>query len=225
MFAWDYWIIFYVITLLLSHDAAAAAKSLQSCPTLCDPIDGSPPRLPHPWDSPGKNTGVVAISFSNAWKGKVKVKSLSRVWLFATPWSAAYQAPPSMEFSRQEYWSGVPLPSPLYIFKLLPCFAFYILNVMSSPCLPSMTSQVFVVFVCLLLLFFLFFVDNQIIIHFNQFIIRSFFPSVVRDQGWKIMGLLSLLQGQFFNSVILQATFTNLNTVKMWNQSINKINR
>ena len=55
----------------------------------------------------------VAISFSNAWKGKVKVKLLSHVWLFATPWSAAYQAPPSMGFSRQEYWSGVPLPSPI----------------------------------------------------------------------------------------------------------------
>ena len=59
--------------------AAAAAKSLQLCPTLCDPIDGSPPGSP--WDSPGKNTGVVAISFSSAWKWKVKVKSLSRVWL------------------------------------------------------------------------------------------------------------------------------------------------
>ena len=54
----------------------------------------------------------VAISFSNAWKWKVKMKSLSHIWLLATPWTAAYQAPPSMEFSRQEYWSGVPLPSP-----------------------------------------------------------------------------------------------------------------
>ena len=73
-----------------------------------------PTRLPHPWDSPGKNTGVewVAISFSNAWKWKVKVKLLSCVWLLATPWTAAYQAPPSMGFSRQEYWSGMPLPSP-----------------------------------------------------------------------------------------------------------------
>ena len=70
-----------------------------------------PTRLPCPWDSPGKNTGVVAISFSNAWKWKVKVKSLSHVWLLATPWSAAYWAPPSMGFSRQEYWSGVSLPS------------------------------------------------------------------------------------------------------------------
>ena len=71
-----------------------------------------PTRLRHPWDSPDKNTGVVAISFSNAWKWKVKVKSPSRVQLSATPWIVAYQAPPSMGFSRQEYWSGVPLPSP-----------------------------------------------------------------------------------------------------------------
>ena len=95
------------------YPIAAAAKSLQSCPTLCDPIDGSPPgRLPRPWDSPGKNTGVVAISFSNAWKWKVKVKSLSRVQLSETPWTAAHQAPLSMGVSRKEYWSGVPLPSP-----------------------------------------------------------------------------------------------------------------
>ena len=71
-----------------------------------------PTRLPRPWDSPGKNTGVGCISFSNAWKWKVKVKSLSHVQLFSTPWTAAYQAPPPMGFSRQEYWSGVPLPSP-----------------------------------------------------------------------------------------------------------------
>jgi len=119
-----------------------------------------PTRLPGPWDSPGKNTGVgchfllqcmkvksesevaqscpilsdpmdcslpdssvhgilqprtlvwVAISFSSAWKWKVKVKSLSRLWLLETPWTAAHQAPPSVGFSRQEYWSGVLLPSP-----------------------------------------------------------------------------------------------------------------
>jgi len=70
-----------------------------------------PTRLPRPWDSPGKTLEWVTISFSNAWKGKVKVKSLSRVQLLATPFTAAYQAPPSMGFSRQEYWSGVPLPS------------------------------------------------------------------------------------------------------------------
>ena len=86
--------------------AAAAAKSLQSCPTLCDPRDGSPP---------GSSVhGIlqwVAISFSNAGKWNVKVKPLSRVQLCATPWTAAHQAPPSMGFARQEYWSGAPLPS------------------------------------------------------------------------------------------------------------------
>ena len=140
----------------------AAAKSLQSCLTLCDPIDGSPPGSPVPgilqvrtlewvaislsnawkWkvkseievaqlcptfndpidgSPPGSPiSGILqawtlewaSISLSSAWKWKVKVKSLSRVWLLATPWTAAYQAPPSMGFSRQEYWSGLPLPSP-----------------------------------------------------------------------------------------------------------------
>ena len=92
---------------LLLGNATAAAKSLQSCLTLCDPRDGSPPGVPGilqartlEWD---------AISFSDAWKWKVKVKSLSCVRLLATPWTAAYQAPPCMGFSRQEYWSGVPL--------------------------------------------------------------------------------------------------------------------
>ena len=92
--------------------AAAAAKSLQSCPTLCDPIDGSPAGCPVPGILQARILEWVAISFFNAWKWKVKVKSLSRVRLFSTPWTAAYQAPPSMGFSRQEYWSGVPLPSP-----------------------------------------------------------------------------------------------------------------
>ena len=97
--------------------AAAAAKSLQSCLTLCDPIDGSPPGSPVPGILQARTLEWVAISFSNAWKWKVKVKSLSHVWFLATPWTAAYQAPPSMGFSRQEYWSGVPLPSPnqLYV--------------------------------------------------------------------------------------------------------------
>ena len=71
-----------------------------------------PTRLPSPWDSPGKNTGVGCHFLLNAWKWKVKVKSLSRVRLFETPWTAAYQVPLSMGFSRQEYWSGVPFPSP-----------------------------------------------------------------------------------------------------------------
>ena len=94
--------------------AAAAAESLQSCPTLCYPIDGSPPGSPVPETLQARTLEWVAISFSNAWKWEVKVKSLSRVRLLATPWTAAHQASPSMGFSRQEYWSGVPLPSPKY---------------------------------------------------------------------------------------------------------------
>ena len=94
-----------------STGVSAAAKSLQSCPTLCDPIEGSPTRLHHPWDFPGENTGVGCHFLLQCMKVK-SVKSLSCVWLVATPWTAAYQALPSMGFSRQEYWSGVPLPSP-----------------------------------------------------------------------------------------------------------------
>ena len=90
--------------IILSH--TAAAKSLQSCPTLCDPIDGSPPGFPVPGILQARTLEWVAISFSNAWKWKVKVKSLSHVWLFATPWIAAHQAPPSMGFSRQENGVG-----------------------------------------------------------------------------------------------------------------------
>ena len=86
--------------------AAAAGKSLQSCPTLCDPTDGSPPGSPVPGILKARTLEWVAISSSNAWKWKVKVKSLSRVLVLATPWTAAHQAPPSMGFSRQEYWSG-----------------------------------------------------------------------------------------------------------------------
>ena len=92
--------------------AAAAAKLRQSCPTLDDPIDDSPPGSPIPGILQARTLEWVAISFSNAWKWKVKGKSFSRVWPLATPWTAAYQAPPSMGFSRQEYWSGVPFPSP-----------------------------------------------------------------------------------------------------------------
>ena len=92
---------------------AATAKSLQLCPTLCDPIDGSPPGSLVPGILQAKTLEWVAISFSNAWKWKVK--SLSPVRLLATPWTAAYQAPLSVGFSRQEYWIGVPLPSPEYL--------------------------------------------------------------------------------------------------------------
>ena len=87
-------------------------KLIQSCLTLCEPIDGSPPGSPVPGIFQARTLEWVAISFSNAWKWKVKVKSLSRVRLLATPWTAAHQAPLSMGFSRQEYWSGLPLPSP-----------------------------------------------------------------------------------------------------------------
>ena len=96
----------------LEH-AAAAAKSLQSCPTLCDPMDGSPPGSPILGILQARTLEWVASSFSNAWKWEVKMKSLSRVWLFEASWTAAYQAPPSMEFSRQEYCSGLLLPSPI----------------------------------------------------------------------------------------------------------------
>ena len=99
-----------LLTLLVTA-TAAAAKSRQSCPTLCDPIDGSPPGSAVPGILQARTLEWVAISFSNAWKRKVKVKSLSRVRLQATPWTAAYQAPLSTGFSRQESWSGMPLPS------------------------------------------------------------------------------------------------------------------
>ena len=92
--------------------AAAAAKSLQSCLILCDPRDGSPPGSPIPGILQARTLEWVAISFSSAWKWKVKVKSLTPVLLLVTPWTAAYQAPLPMGFSRQEYWNGVPLPSP-----------------------------------------------------------------------------------------------------------------
>ena len=93
----------------------ATAKLLQSCPTLCDPIDGSPPVSPVPGILQARTLEWVAISFSNASKWKVKVKSLSRARPSATPWTAAFRTPPSMGFSRQEYWSGVPLPSLTWI--------------------------------------------------------------------------------------------------------------
>ena len=99
-------------TIIYSIDA----KSLQSCSTLCSPIDGSPSGSPVPGILQARPLEWVAISFSNAWKWKVKVKPLSPVWLLATPWTAAYRAPPSMGFSRQEYCSGVPLLSYIYIY-------------------------------------------------------------------------------------------------------------
>ena len=101
-----------ITTQILNPAAAAAAKSLQSCPTLCDPTDSSPPGSSVPGILQSRTLEWVAISFSNACKWKVKVKLLGCVRPSATPWTAAFQAPLSMGFSRQEYWSGVPLPSP-----------------------------------------------------------------------------------------------------------------
>ena len=92
----------------------AAAKSLQSCSTLCDPIDSSPPGSSVPGILQARTLEWVAISFSNAGKWKLKMKSLSRVWLLAITWTAAYQAPLPMGFSRQQYWSVLPFPSPTW---------------------------------------------------------------------------------------------------------------
>ena len=103
---------------LMVH-AAAADKSLQSCLTLCDPVDGSPPGSLIPGILHTGTLEWIVISFSNAWKWKVKVKSLSHVRLFEIPWTAAYQSPPSMGFSRQEYWSGLPLPSLLMVHNFI----------------------------------------------------------------------------------------------------------
>ena len=85
------------------YPAAATARSLQSCPTQCDPIDRSPPGSLVLGILQARTLEWVAISFSNAWKWKVKVKPLSRIWLLGTPWTAAHQAPLSMGLSRQEY--------------------------------------------------------------------------------------------------------------------------
>ena len=83
---------------ILFTAAAAAAKSLQSCPTLCDPTDGSPPGSPTPGILQARTLEWIPISLSKAWKWKTKVKSLSRIRLLATPWTAAYKAPPPWDF-------------------------------------------------------------------------------------------------------------------------------
>ena len=107
-----HWVLKHKLFELALYAATAAAKLLQSCPTLCDPIDGSPPGPAVPGILQARTLEWVAISSSKAWKWKVKAKSLS---CLATPWTAAYQAPPSMGFSKQEYCSGVPLLSPSII--------------------------------------------------------------------------------------------------------------
>ena len=125
--------------------SAAAAKLLQSCPTLCDPIDGSPPGSPVPGILQARTLEWVAISFSSAWKWKVKVKLLSCVWLLATPWAAAHQAPPSMGFSRQKCWSGVPLPSPSVL------VSFFYMELSSFPSTTYWGGYMFsIVYSCLL---------------------------------------------------------------------------
>ena len=106
-------------------EPAAAVKSLQSCPTLWNPIDGSPPCSPVPGILQARTLEWVAISFSNAWKWKVKMESLSCVRLFKTPWTAASQAPLSMRFSRQEYWSGVSVNLLGYKFSLQASHSLY----------------------------------------------------------------------------------------------------
>ena len=103
---WLYGFLYSKFGFGVQNEAAAAVKLLQSCPTLCNPIDSSPPGSALPGILQARTLEWDAISFFNAWKWKVKVKSLSCVQLFATPWTAAHQAPPSMGFSRQEYRSG-----------------------------------------------------------------------------------------------------------------------
>ena len=108
------------------YTTTAAAKSLQACPTLCDPIDGSPPGSPVPGILQARTLEWAAISFSNAGKWKVKVKSLSRARLIVTPWTAAHQAPLPMGFYRQKYWSGLPLLSPIQWLRMLKLFTFWL---------------------------------------------------------------------------------------------------
>ena len=103
----SFWDVFSVLQ--NAHRETCYAKSLQSCPTLCNPIDGSPPGSHIPGILQARTLEWVAISFSNAWKWKVKVKLLSRVRLLATPWTAAYQAPLSMGFfqARVLQWGAI----------------------------------------------------------------------------------------------------------------------
>ena len=140
--------IIYIHTYIYTHTyicmyvyAAAAAKLRQSCPTLCNPIDCSPPGFAIPGILQARTLEWIAISFSNAWRWKVKVKSLSPVWLFATPWTAAHQAPPSTGFSRQE----VPLPSPcMYmLLLLLPLSLFSHVWLCATPNTPKSTTVQF----------------------------------------------------------------------------------
>ena len=124
--------------------AAAAAKSLQSCLTLCDPMDGSPLGSSVPGILQARTLESVAIAFSNAWKWKVKMKSLSHAQLLAIPWTAAYQLPPSMGFSRQEYWSGLPLPSMFLQIILFHFFGWVIFHCIYVPHLLCLFTYLFI---------------------------------------------------------------------------------
>ena len=132
---------FFFHNFYLSVHIAAAAKSLQSCPTLCDPIDGSPPGSPIPGILQARTLEWVAISFSNAWKWKAKVKSLSHVRPSATPWAAAHQAPPSMELSRQEDWSGVPSPHYPSLISCCPLFPIGVYGILIIVILNSQSDK------------------------------------------------------------------------------------
>ena len=95
-----------------------------------------PTRLPRPWDSPGKNTGVGCHFLLQCMQVKSEREVAQSCPTLVTPWTAAYQAPPSMGFSRQKYWSGVPLPSHIPISKFIP------------PCLPHLAIHMFVLHIC-----------------------------------------------------------------------------
>ena len=116
------------------YAAAAAVTSVVS--DSVQPHRRQPTKLPCPWDFPGKNTGVGCHFLLQCMKVKSEMKSLSRVRLFSTPWTAAYKAPPPMGFSRQEYWSGVPLPSPEPILDLSKCLI-ALLSLLSLEAYPS----------------------------------------------------------------------------------------
>ena len=195
-----------LIQFLSLHTAAAAAKSLQSCLTLCDPIDGSPPDSPIPGILQARILEWVAISFSNAWKWKVKVKPFSHVWLFVTPWTAAHQAPPYMGFSRQECWSAVPLPSLLSIGNEFP--------------------ELF--FVCKSIYFSFIFEISFICLHFSRYrrLIWSFFPnthSVLACVFWwksaeTYIVFVSWLYARFLSRFPLSFVFCSLNMI--WQDTV-----
>jgi len=143
----NFFFFFPLLLLLLSR--------FSRCPTLCDPIDGSPPGSPVPGILQARTLEWVAISFSNAWKWEVKVKSLSHVQLLATPWTAAHQAPPPMGFSRQEYWSGVPLPSLYCLLKLEVTVFLFSSHYFVSACCPWAVLTILLVFKSRILKFFI----------------------------------------------------------------------